>query len=162
DVELLLERHHQLDEVEAVRVEVLLEPRLLVDRLGLDAEDVDGEPGHGCEDLCSLHLSRSSFRTNDSGPSPSAHDAGPRQPGSGPPVRTPWPPPPPSPAPAGPGLPPAGTSRSGWPVPSEPRSHARSPGASPHRAASSAATSVVAPAPSPRARRCCGQRGRRC
>src|ERR687896_466476 len=41
DVELLLEGHDELDEVEAVGVEVLLEPCVLGDDVGLDAQHLD-------------------------------------------------------------------------------------------------------------------------
>ena len=47
DVEALLEAHDELDEVEAVGVEVLLEAGLFGDGVGLDAQHLDGDLAQG-------------------------------------------------------------------------------------------------------------------
>ena len=53
DVEALLETHHELDEVEAVGVEVFLEASRFGDLVGLDTQHFDGDvygswPAHRC------------------------------------------------------------------------------------------------------------------
>src|SRR5579862_7068092 len=49
DVEALFEAHHQLNEVEAVGVEILLEARTLGDEPGLDAQDLGGDILDRCQ-----------------------------------------------------------------------------------------------------------------
>src|SRR3546814_2706523 len=46
DAEFFLERHHQLDDVEAVRAEIVDEARVLGDLVGLDAEMLDADLLH--------------------------------------------------------------------------------------------------------------------
>jgi hypothetical protein len=55
DVEALLEAHDQLDEVEAVGVEVFLEAGVLDDRVGLDAQDLDRDLAECSEDFVTFH-----------------------------------------------------------------------------------------------------------
>src|SRR4051794_11725927 len=55
NVELLLEAHHELDEVEAVGLEVLLEPGLLSDLRGLHREHLDGDLAHRVESDVAVH-----------------------------------------------------------------------------------------------------------
>src|SRR5690348_5248774 len=55
DVEALLEPHHELDEVEAVGVEIFLETSRFGDRVGLDTEHLDGNVTDRVECLGALH-----------------------------------------------------------------------------------------------------------
>ena len=55
DVEALLEGHHELDQVEAVGVEVLLEAGVLGDGVGVDAEHLDGHLAQRSERLVAFH-----------------------------------------------------------------------------------------------------------
>src|SRR5207247_4571608 len=60
DVEALLDCHDQLDDVEAVGVEIGKEPGPFGDLSGVDAEDLDTELLQGGEDVVSFH--RAPFR----------------------------------------------------------------------------------------------------
>jgi len=55
DVELFLDGHHELDQIEAVGVEIVFEAGVLGDERTLDAEDLHGSIGDLVEDFLAVH-----------------------------------------------------------------------------------------------------------
>src|SRR3546814_2390103 len=68
DAEFFLERHHQLDDVEAVSAEIVDEARVLGDLVGLDAEMLDDDLLHAIGGLAHVPSpsDRKSTRLNSS------------------------------------------------------------------------------------------------